>query len=150
MKLASMEIRAWTADDFELLAACSAQFSARTLALRFWGAAPPLPASYLPSTRKRWPASWDAVVAVVAGELVGWAEYGRNLDRPDTADVAVCVADSEQGHGVGSALLAAILAKAQSDGLTSIHADIAPTNHAARHGWRHVTGGEAATIALAS
>jgi GNAT superfamily N-acetyltransferase len=150
MKSDAAQIRSWNSGDFELLAASAAHFSARTLSLRFWGGAPHLPASYLRATRKHWPSHWDAVVAVVDGEIVGWAEYGRNLDRTDTADVAVCVADSEQGHGIGTALLAAIVAKAQSDGLASVHADIAPYNHPARHAWHTVTGGVAATFALAS
>src|SRR5437762_10887021 len=102
-------IRPWEHGDFELLAAEAPGLSERTLWLRFWGAVPTLPAAYLRSTEGRWPRWWDAVAALEGGELVGWAEYGRYPDAPHTADVAVCVVDAEQGHGVGSALLAALI-----------------------------------------
>ena len=99
---------------------------------------------------QRWPRCWNAVVALDGDELVGWAEYGRNPGRPDTADVGVCVVDTEQGHGLGTALLAAIVERARQAGLVSLHADIAPYNEAARHAWQAATGSRATTYALAA
>jgi RimJ/RimL family protein N-acetyltransferase len=149
MKSGWTRIRPWQREDFELLAAAAPRLSERTLWLRFWGAVPTLPASYLRSTADRWPYMWDAVAALDGDELVGWAEYGRYPDAPQTADVAVCVVDSEQGHGIGSALLAALIERARGAGLVSVHADIAPYNERARRGWVRVTGGEARTLPLA-
>jgi GNAT superfamily N-acetyltransferase len=113
--------------------------------------------SYLRSTEQRWPRLWDAVAAVDGDgdglgdgvELIGWAEYGRDPRRPDTADVAVCVIDAEQGHGVGTALIELLVERARGAGLVSVHADIAPWNAAARQAWRHATGARATTYALA-
>jgi RimJ/RimL family protein N-acetyltransferase len=145
----AVTIRPWQEGDFALLAAAAPRLSERTLWLRFWGAVPTLPTTYLRSTAQRWPVMWDAVAALDGAELVGWAEYGRYPDEPQTADVAVCVVDDEQGHGIGTELLAALIERARGAGLVSVHADIAPYNEPARRGWVRATGGEARTIALA-
>jgi RimJ/RimL family protein N-acetyltransferase len=149
MKSGEVSVRAWEQGDFALLAAAGPKLSERTLRLRFWGAVPTLPGSYLRSTEQRWPRLWDAVVALDGGELIGWAEYGRHPGEPDTADVAVCVIDAEQGHGVGTALVALLVERARGAGLVSVHADIAPWNVAARQVWRSATGTLAPTYALA-
>jgi GNAT superfamily N-acetyltransferase len=143
-------IRPWQQGDFELLAAAAPRLSERTLWLRFWGAVPTLPAAYLRSTAERWPCWWDAVAALDGSDLVGWAEYGRYPKEPRAADVAVCVVDDEQGHGIGRALLASLIERARGAGLVSVHADIAPFNDRARAGWEYVTGGTARTLPLAS
>lgn len=145
----ALEIRPWQEAHFALLEAAAPRLSERTLWLRFWGAVPTIPAGYLRSTAARWPRWWDAVAALDGADLVGWAEYGRYPDAPDTADVAVCVVDDEQGHGIGTALLAALLDRARGAGLVSVHADIAPFNERARRGWVRVTGSEARTLPLA-
>jgi RimJ/RimL family protein N-acetyltransferase len=145
----AIEIRPWQAGDFVLLAAAAPRLSERTLWLRFWGAVPTLPAAYLRSTAERWPGCWDAVAAMDGPDLVGWAEYGRYPDAPNTADVAVCVVDDEQGHGIGTALIAALIERARGAGLVSVHADIAPFNERARRGWVKATGSEARTLPLA-
>jgi GNAT superfamily N-acetyltransferase len=106
-----------------------------------------VPSSYLASITSRWPQDWDAMVALRDGEIVGWAEFGRNGGRED-ADVAVCVIDSEQGHGLGTALLQALLPEASGLGLTSIHADISATNTAALRTWLRATQGLHATLDL--
>jgi RimJ/RimL family protein N-acetyltransferase len=145
----AVTIRPWQKGDFELLSAAAPRLSQRTLWLRFWGALPALPDAYLRSTQQRWPRWWDAVAALDGADLVGWAEYGRYPDAPQTADVAVCVVDDEQGHGIGTELLTALIDRARCAGLVSVHADIAPYNEQARRGWVRVTGGQARTIALA-
>ena len=141
-------VRPWRADDFALLAAAAPGLSERTLRLRFWGAVPVLPASYLRSTARRWPYAWDAVAALRDGALIGWAEYGRYPDAPSTADLAVCVIDAAQGQGVGTALLQLLIERARGAGLMSVHVDIAPHNTVAQHAWRRMTGGTASDLAL--
>jgi RimJ/RimL family protein N-acetyltransferase len=149
MKSEELVVRPWQHGDFALLAAAGPKLSERTLRLRFWGAVPTLPTSYLRSTEQRWPRLWDAVTALDADELIGWAEYGRNPLQPDTADVAVCVIDAEQGHGVGTALVDLLVERARGAGLVSVHADIAPRNEPARRVWTQVTGTRVPTFALA-
>lgn len=150
MKSGVLTIREWRGSDFALLQAAAPGLSERTLRLRFWGSFQTLPSTYLRSTERRWPYAWDAVAALDGDELIGWAEYGRYPDDLCNADVAVCVVDAEQGHGVGSALLAALIERARTAGLLSIHVDIAPHNAAALHAWQHVTGSRASTLPLAS
>jgi RimJ/RimL family protein N-acetyltransferase len=149
MKPGRLTIRPWECGDFALLAAAAPRLSERTLRLRFWGSFQSLPPTYLSSTERRWPFAWDAVAALDGSEFVGWAEYGRYPGDLRNADIAVCVVDDEQGHGIGTALLNALLERARSAGLASVHADIEPFNNAALHAWRNVTGSRASTLALA-
>src|SRR3954467_1709570 len=126
MKPDDVEIRRWEAADFPRLAAAAPGLSLRTLYLRFRAGMPGLPASYLRSTEQRWPARWDAVVAVHGDKLVGWAEFGRYPDDPDRADIWIYVVDAEQGHGIGSALAVSIHAHAPAVCLLTLHAAIQP------------------------
>jgi GNAT superfamily N-acetyltransferase len=150
MKSGRATIRPWECGDFALLAAAAPRLSERTLRLRFWGSFQTLPPMYLRSTERRWPYAWDAVAALNGGELIGWAEYGRYPDDLCNADVAVCVIDDEQGHGVGTELVYALIERARSAGLLSVHADIASFNMPALKGWQRVTGSRASTLAFAS
>lgn len=55
----------------------------------------------------------EALVAVTPdGELVGVARFIRLADRPDTAEVAVTIADEWQRRGVGTGLLTSLAARA--------------------------------------
>jgi RimJ/RimL family protein N-acetyltransferase len=142
-------IRAWQPGDLMLLAEAAPRLSEHTVRMRFWGPFRTLPASYLRRVQERWPQSWDAVVALVGEELVGWAEFGRDRAHPEFADVGACVVDAEQGHGVGTALMAALLERARESGVTSLHADIHPYNAPARHAWHSVTGAWSSDYPLA-
>ena len=143
-------VRPWLPGDDALLVEAAAGLSRLSLRRRFWVGTPWLPPSYLRAVTERWPHCWDAVVALdEAGRLVGWAEYGRFPGDPTRADVAVCVVDAEQGHGLGTRLLGEIVAVARLSGVVSLHADIEAGNEAARHAWRAATGGSAVTYALA-
>lgn len=145
-----LEVRPWRRGDDGLLIDAAARLSPLTLRRRFWVGTPWLPPSYLQAVADRWPRCWDAVVALdEGGLLVGWAEYGRYADDPDRADVAVCVVDAEQGHGLGTRLLGEIVAVARASGVVSLHADIEAGNEPARHAWRAATGGTLRTYALA-
>ncbi len=44
-------------------------------------------------------------------------------------DIGVVVADAWQGQGVGSALVRALITRAQARGVTSIEMDVLPSNH---------------------
>ena len=150
MKSADVLIRPLQACDFARLASAVPRLSPWTLYLRFRAGMPSLPPTYLPSTRKRWPLRWDAVVALDGDDLIGWAEFGRYPDDPDRADLGMCVVDDEQGHGIGSALAAALIEHARGAGLVSVHADIEPDNEPAWRVWLRTTGSPVPTFALAS
>jgi L-amino acid N-acyltransferase YncA len=100
-------------------------------------------------------ADWDAghlarprLVAVEAGgtRVVGWAALAPVSDRcayAGVAEVSVSVDPTATGRGVGSALLAGLVAGAEAAGLWTLQAGVFPQNAASlalhrRHGFRVV------------
>jgi GNAT superfamily N-acetyltransferase len=63
-----------------------------------------------------------------SGEGVGVGRYVRDPQRPDTAEVAVTVADDWQGRGLGTMLLDALSARAEDEGITRFTALMLATN----------------------
>jgi GNAT superfamily N-acetyltransferase len=72
-------------------------------------------------------ANVDAIVAVADGEIVGHA-MAADGRRGQATDVGVVVADAWQRHGVGAALMRALVARAQARGVTSLAMDVLPGN----------------------
>ena len=64
---------------------------------------------YLQAIDEWWPTRWNAAVALRDGVLIGWSEYSLDRDDPHRAEIGVCVADTEQGLGVGTALVSAVV-----------------------------------------
>jgi RimJ/RimL family protein N-acetyltransferase len=133
-------IRPWEPGDLDRLARGAGALSATTRYRRFWAGVPGLPYGYLASIERRWPTEWDAVVAVEGEQLLGWAEFARD-GRPGSADIAFCVVDDWQRRGLGTALLAALLARCAAAGVGCLHADIQGDNVAARALWAAAAGG---------
>ncbi len=59
-----------------------------------------------------------------AEEIVAHGYYA--LDKPGEADVALAVADSMQGMGLGTILLGHLAAAAAAVGITTFKADVMP------------------------
>jgi L-amino acid N-acyltransferase YncA len=84
--------------------------------------------------------TWDAahlpehrLVAVVAGEVVGWAALSPASTRRCYAGVvenSVYVAREQQGQGIGRLLLDALLKGARRAGLWTVQTSIFPENRA--------------------
>jgi phosphinothricin acetyltransferase len=87
--------------------------------------------------------SWDAwdkthldghrLVAVQGGEVVGWAALSPVSERccyEGVAEDSVYVADEAQGRGVGRALLAELIERAERNGFWTLQAGIFPENTA--------------------
>ncbi len=72
----------------------------------------------------------EALVALplLSGEIVAECRFVRLADRPDTADLAVTVADDWQGRGLGFALLARLSARALEAGIVYFAAEILAEN----------------------
>jgi acetate---CoA ligase (ADP-forming) len=70
-----------------------------------------------------------ALVADTGGGLVGVASYGRDVNRPNRADVAFAVADAAQGHGIGTQLLTALAALARDHAIDTFDADVLGDNN---------------------
>ncbi len=73
----------------------------------------------------------DAVIAVADGVIIGHAMAAdRAAARGDRmTDIGVVVADAWQGGGIGSALLRALVTRAQARGVTAMAMDVLPGNH---------------------
>ena len=72
----------------------------------------------------------DALVATSCGAIVGHAMAADRATPPgtQTTDIGVVVSDTWQGHGVGSALMRALISRAQARGVTSVRMDVLPGN----------------------
>jgi L-amino acid N-acyltransferase YncA len=96
---------------------------------------------------------WDAahhpfarLVAVRAGEVVGWAALAPTSARPayaGVAEVSVYVAEGERGRGTGSRLLGDLVDASEAHGIWTLQAAVFPENAASvalhrRHGFRVV------------
>jgi acetate---CoA ligase (ADP-forming) len=69
-----------------------------------------------------------ALVALVHGEIVGVGRFDRLPDDPETAEFAITVQDDQQGRGLGTTLLRALMAPARDLGVTRFHGDILTEN----------------------
>jgi phosphinothricin acetyltransferase len=73
------------------------------------------------------------LVAVEEEEVVGWAALSPTSERECYAGVvehSVYVAEASRGHGVGRALMNALIAGADADGIWTIQTSIFPENAA--------------------
>jgi L-amino acid N-acyltransferase YncA len=128
-----MQIRPWTDGDVTLAAAAQPYLSMATLSRRFHaGTGDRIPEWYLRHLAAGPRPTWDAEVAAVPGMLVGWAEFGRLAEEPTVADLSIVVADPWQRRGIGSALVRSLLPRCAEAGVRVLHADVLPSNHAAR------------------
>jgi L-amino acid N-acyltransferase YncA len=73
------------------------------------------------------------LAATAGGRLVGWAALSPVSERcvyAGIAEVSVYVAADARGHGVGTALLEALIASSEADGVWTLQAGIFPENGA--------------------
>lgn len=89
------------------------------------------------NTAPQWEA-WDAghlpdcrLVACLEGDMAGWAALSPVSSRcvyAGVAEVSVYVAAAARGAGIGTALVAAIIAESENHGLWTLQAGIFPEN----------------------
>ena len=118
-----------------------AGLSLQTRYLRFFAPVRPTPA--LLRMLAGGAANVDAVVAVRGGVIIGHAMAAdqtategsrrpgavRDPQELTVTDIGVVVADAWQGRGVGSALVRALVARAQARGVTSLTMEVLYANH---------------------
>lgn len=88
--------------------------------------------------------SHSRLVALLEGEVVGWAALSPVSKRPHyrgVAEVSVYVGEGARGQGVGSALLAELIRQSEAAGIWTLQSSIFPENVASvrlheAHGFR--------------
>ena len=105
-----------------------AGLSARTRYLRFFG--PVTPSSALLQELCGLADTIDAVIAIRGGVIVGHAMAADRTDPRGTrvTDIGVVVADAWQGRRLGSALMRALVTRAQARGVTLLEMDVLDGN----------------------
>lgn len=98
-------------------------------------------------------ATWDAahlaeprIVAVLEDAIAGWGALSATSARPvyrGVAEISLYVAEHARGRGVGTALMAEMIARSEAAGIWTLQAGIFPENTASlalheRHGFRVV------------
>jgi GNAT superfamily N-acetyltransferase len=126
---ATTEIRRAACADPDALAAFFAGLSTQTRYLRFFAPLTPT-AGMLRYLCGHGPGHVDALVALRDGVIVG---HAMAADRPGpatgpAADIGVVVADAWQGQGIGSALVRALIHRAQARGVAVLTMDVLPGN----------------------
>jgi GNAT superfamily N-acetyltransferase len=121
-------IRPACACDLEALKDFFAGLSAQTRYLRFFAPITPTPAML---GRLAGGGNAHAMVATRrGGVIIGHAIAADQACPPGTmTEIGVVVADPWQGHGVGSALVRALIAAARARGVTTIAMDVMASNH---------------------
>jgi GNAT superfamily N-acetyltransferase len=124
-------IRPYESADGELVKAMSARLSKHSLYERFFAGTPSLPRMYLAALEKADHYDREVLLAVSAGAIIGIAEYVRDKDAPDRADLAVLVADDWQRRGIGRRLVTALACLAADRGVAVLAAETLMSNRSA-------------------
>ena len=109
-------------DDIPGIRALHARLSKETVRLRYFGAHPYLSEGELARLVEKEGPDHVALVAELAGQLVGVAQYDR-IPGSDVAEVAFVVDDEYQGLGIGTLLLEYLASEGRRYGLRGFAAD---------------------------
>jgi GNAT superfamily N-acetyltransferase len=117
--------------DLAALTSFLAGLSIRTRVQRFFAPVRPTPALVRSACGLAGPAGRvDVLLATHGGVIIGHAMAADRAAAGETlTEIGVVVADAWQGQGVGSALVRALLRRAQARGVTSLSMDVLPGNH---------------------
>jgi acetyltransferase len=124
-------MRPYGVADLDRLRRMSGLLSPQSLYTRFFTGTPRIPEIYVRAlhTIDHW--DHDALIAMIDGEIVGIAEYVRDREDPERAEIAVLIADRWQRHGVARCLVGYLAHLAERRGITEFSADVMLGNAAA-------------------
>jgi RimJ/RimL family protein N-acetyltransferase len=125
-----VQIRPLQADDRERLVAAAARLSEESRYRRFHTFLTEMPEPVLDQLLDVDHHDNEALVAVApgTGEIIGGARFARDHDHPETADLAVVVADDWQQRGLASLLLWRLARRAAEEDVQQFSAVILATN----------------------
>ncbi|CAN5261196.1 GNAT family N-acetyltransferase [soil metagenome] len=124
----TVHIRPITADDADKLWEMWQRLSPETIRLRFFGP------RHMDREGIRFFTDLDmrnrfALVAETAGRIVGVSRFDQLDEDPGTAEFAVIVEDAEQGRGIGTALLRALVQPAEDLGVMAFVGEVLRENN---------------------
>jgi acyl-CoA synthetase (NDP forming)/RimJ/RimL family protein N-acetyltransferase len=119
-------LRPITPQDAEALQRMHVAQSPESTFMRFFVPMPRLTETLLRQFTEVDHTSQVAIVALIGGDIVGVANYGRLDERQ--AEVAFNISDAHQGRGLGSSLLEHLAAAARERGIRRFVADVLPQN----------------------
>jgi RimJ/RimL family protein N-acetyltransferase len=127
-------IRPIAADDAGPLLGLFERLSPESRYRRFLAPKPRLGSSELAWLTNLDHVSHDALAAVdhSEGSIIGVARYARDPSRPQSAEIAVAVADELQGRGIGTALVGLAIERARRNGYELLIATTLWNNRPAR------------------
>ena len=125
-----MTIRPPDPADLAALTSFLAGLSTRTRVQRCFAPVRPTPALVRSACGQAGPAGRaDVLLATHDGAIIGHAMAAdRAAAGESLTEIGVVVADAWQGQGVGSALVGALVGRAQARGVTSLRMDVLPDN----------------------
>jgi acetate---CoA ligase (ADP-forming) len=123
----TIRIRPIRSDDLDRMLGMWSRLSPESIRMRFFA-----PRS-MDATQMRYFTEVDyrqrfALVAESAGRILGVSRFDRLDEDPSTAEFAVLVEDAEQGRGIGTALLRALLEPAQELGVNGFVGEVLREN----------------------
>jgi len=129
-----LEIRPIEPGDKDALAAAIELSSEEAIRRRFLGPHGPLSPAELRYLTEVDHEDHEALLAIdpASGGSVGVARYVRDRERRDSAEIAVAVLESWQGHGVGKALMRGLADRAREEGISRFTALMLAHNHPMR------------------
>ncbi|HSY50044.1 MAG TPA: GNAT family N-acetyltransferase [Thermoanaerobaculia bacterium] len=123
----TLHLRPVRAEDRERLIAFYARLSAEALHARFFDTCTPdRAAAYSPAE-----VDYDREFGVIGEsneDIIAVAHYFASPRRNNVAEVAFAIADSGQGHGIGTKLLEVLIAAARTHGIDRFEADVLADN----------------------
>ena len=123
----TVHIRPITPDDLDGLLAMWSRLSPESIRLRFFAPRKMDREQMRYFTELDWTTRF-AVVAEQAGRIIGVSRFDVLPEDPASAEFAVLVEDGQQGRGVGTALVRALMEPAADMGVTGFVADVLREN----------------------
>ncbi len=117
------EVRQLSPDDREALSDLNARVSLRTRSRRYFSVSD-RPGQWYVEQLMLTARDQQALVALVAGQVVGLASFTRLARDPEAADLAVLIDDEHQHEGLGALLLEHLAYTARSQGIHRFTADV--------------------------
>jgi len=133
-------VRPIARDDVEEIAAGFLRLSAESRFRRFAAGTPRLSGSQLSYLTTVDHHDHEALVALAPGrtDIIGVARFVRSRTQPDSAEIAVTIADGWQRRGLGTSLLCRLVDRALAEGITRITAEILSDNRGMQALFRHL------------